>query len=99
MTSAILGGSIEVPCIDGIAVKFTIPAGTQNAAKFRLKGKGMLRMQSKHRGDLYIHAMVETPVKLTDKQKELIEEFASLETTGSSPESEGFFDKIKNLFG
>lgn len=99
MTTAILGGSIEVPCIDGINVKFTIPEGTQNGSKFRLKGKGMLRMQSKHRGDLYIHAMVETPVHLNDRQKELLEEFISLETKESSPESESFFNKIKNLFG
>ena len=99
MSIAILGGSIEVPCIDGGSVKFTIPAGTQNGAKFRLKGKGMVRMNSKNCGDLYIHAMVETPVNLTDKQKELIAEFSGMETKGSSPESEGFFDKIKNLFG
>lgn len=98
MTTAILGDSIEVPCIDGVSVKFTIPAGTQNGAKFRLKGKGMGRMHSKHRGDLYIHAMVETPVKLTDRQKELIKEFSELEQKGSSPESDGFINKIKSLF-
>lgn len=98
MTTAILGGSIEVPCIDGTTVKFTIPEGTQNNAKFRLKGKGMIRMNSKNQGDLYIHIAIETPVKLSDKQKELLKEFASLETSASNPESEGFFDKIKNLF-
>jgi molecular chaperone DnaJ len=90
MTTAILGGSIEVPCIDGGSVKFVIPAGTQNEAKFRLKGKGMLRIHSKSRGDMYIHAMIETPIKITDKQKELLKEFAELETAGSSPQSEGF---------
>jgi molecular chaperone DnaJ len=99
MTTAILGGSIEVPSIDGIAVKFTVPAGTQTGAKFRLKGKGMPRMNSKTFGDLYIHANVETPVNLTNAQKELIQSFADMETTGSNPESEGFFAKIKNLFG
>lgn len=99
MSTAILGGAIEVPCIDGITVKFSIPAGTQNSAKFRLKGKGMVRINSKTRGDMYIHAMVETPVNLSDKQKQLIEQFAELETAESSPESEGFFQKIKNLFG
>jgi molecular chaperone DnaJ len=99
MTVAILGGEIEVPSIDGIAVKFTIPAGTQTSAKFRLKGKGMSKMQSQNRGDLYIHAIVETPIKLSNKQKELIEEFSSLETADCNPESEGFFSKIKSLFG
>ncbi len=99
MTTAILGGSIEVPCIDASVVKFTIPAGTQNSAKFRLKGKGMMRIHTKNRGDMYIHVMIETPVNLTEKQQDLIKQFAELETAGSNPESEGFFDKIKNLFG
>lgn len=99
MTTAILGGSIEVPCIDGVAVKFTIPAGTQNSAKFRLKGKGMQRIHTKNRGDMYIHAMIETPIKITDKQRGLLEKFAELETAGSSPQSESFFEKIKNIFG
>jgi molecular chaperone DnaJ len=99
MTTAILGGSIEVPSIDGVAVKFTIPAGTQTGAKFRLKGKGMPRMNSKQFGDLYIHAIIETPVHLSAEQKELMQQFAGMETTESNPESEGFFAKIKNLFG
>lgn len=99
MSVAILGGDIQVPCIDGVNIKFTIPSGTQTGAKFRLKGKGMTKMNSKHRGDLYIHAMVETPVNLTDKQKDLIAEFAGMETKGSNPESESFFNKIKNIFG
>ena len=99
MTTAILGGSIEVPSIDGIAVKFTVPAGTQTGAKFRLKGKGMPRMNSKQFGDLYIHAIIETPVHLSAEQKELMQQFAGMETTESNPESEGFFAKIKNLFG
>ena len=94
-----LGGSIEVPAIDGVAVKFTIPEGTQTGAKFRLKGKGMPKMNSKQHGDLYIHAMVETPVKLSSAQKDLMKQFAAMETVGSNPESESFFDKIKNLFG
>ena len=99
MTTAMLGGSIEVPAIDGVAVKFTIPEGTQTGAKFRLKGKGMPKMNSKQHGDLYIHAMVETPVKLSSAQKDLMKQFAAMETVGSNPESESFFDKIKNLFG
>lgn len=98
MSIAILGGTIEVPSIDGVAVKFTIPAGTQTGSKFRLKGKGMARLQSASRGDLYIHVVVETPVKLTEAQENLIREFAGLETIESNPESEGFFAKIKKLF-
>ena len=98
MSTAILGGTIEVPSIDGVSVKFTIPAGTQTSAKFRLKGKGMSRLQSSSRGDLYIHVVVETPVKLTAEQERLIKEFAGMETKDSHPESEGFFAKIKKLF-
>jgi molecular chaperone DnaJ len=98
MTTAILGGTIEVPSIDGVAAKFTIPAGTQTNAKFRLKGKGMLRLQSAIRGDLYIHVIVETPVKLTEEQENIIRQFAGMETKESNPESEGFFAKIKKLF-
>ena len=99
MTTAILGGSIEVPSIDGIAVKFTVPKGTQTGAKFRLKGKGMPKMHSKQHGDLYIHAVIETPVNLSSEQEEILKQFAATETSKSNPESEGFFDKIKNIFG
>ena len=99
MTTAILGGSIEVPSIDGVSVKFTVPAGSQSGAKFRLKGKGMPKINSKQYGDLYIHAVVETPVNLSDEQKELIQKFSEIETNTSNPESESFFNKIKNLFG
>lgn len=98
MSIAILGGSIEVPSIDGVAVKFSIPEGTQTGAKFRLKGKGMPLMNSKIFGDLYIHTMVETPVNLTEEQKEIIRQFSGTETKNSSPESESFFSKLKNLF-
>ncbi|MEK6734769.1 MAG: molecular chaperone DnaJ [Pseudomonadota bacterium] len=99
MTTAILGGEIEVPAIDAASVKFTIPAGTQTGSKFRLKGKGMPRMNSKQFGDLYIHSIIETPVNLSDQQKDLIKQFAGMETKDSNPESESFFKKIKNLFG
>jgi len=99
MTTAILGGSIEVPSIDGVAVKFTVPAGSQSGSKFRLKGKGMPKINSKQYGDLYIHAVIETPVNLSSEQKELIEKFSEIETNTSNPESESFFNKIKNLFG
>lgn len=98
MTTAILGGAIDVPSIDGIAVKLTIPAGTQTGSKFRLKGKGMPRVQSSTRGDLYIHVNIETPVKLKDEQEELIRKFAELETKESNPETESFFAKIKKIF-
>ncbi|EKV30436.1 Chaperone protein DnaJ [Caenispirillum salinarum AK4] len=99
MTTAALGGSIEVPAIDGTKARVTIPAGTQTGQQFRLKGKGMSVLRSPLRGDMFIEAAVETPVNLTKRQKELLEEFA--EAGGEkdqSPESSGFFKRVKELW-
>jgi molecular chaperone DnaJ len=96
-TTATLGGSIEVPTIDGSKVKVTIPEGTQSGHQFRLKGKGMSVMRSTSRGDMYIQVRVETPVKLSKKQKDLLKEFDA-KGGGSSPESESFFSKMKDFW-
>lgn len=97
MTTAALGGTIEVPTIDGTRVKVTIPEGTQYGHQMRLRGKGMSVMRSGHRGDMYIHTLVETPVKMNKKQKEILGEFAK--TGGhTSPESESFFSKVKEFW-
>ncbi|MBB4286766.1 molecular chaperone DnaJ [Roseospira goensis] len=99
MTTAALGGSIEVPSIDGSRAKVTIPAGTQTGTQFRLRGKGMTVLRSSARGDMFIQAVVETPVNLTKRQKELLEEFAKAGGDDShSPESHGFFKKVKEFF-
>ena len=98
MTTASLGGSVEVPTIEGKKAKVTVPAGTQSGDKFRLKGKGMSVLHSSSRGDMYIHASVETPKNLSKKQKELLKQFDEA-SAGSSPESEGFFSKVKDLWG
>ncbi|MDX2112992.1 MAG: molecular chaperone DnaJ [Alphaproteobacteria bacterium] len=97
MTTAALGGSIEAPTIDGTRVKVSIPEGTQSGHQMRLRGKGMSVLRSGHRGDMYIHTQVETPVKLSKKQKDLLKEF---EKSGghTSPESEGFFAKVKEFW-
>jgi molecular chaperone DnaJ len=97
MTTASLGGAIEVPTIDGGKVKVTVPEGTQNGHQFRLRGKGMSILRSSNRGDMYIHTHVETPVKLTKKQKELLKEFEK-SGGGHSPEAEGFFSKVKDFW-
>ncbi|MBT5498995.1 MAG: molecular chaperone DnaJ [Alphaproteobacteria bacterium] len=99
MMIASLGGAIEVPAIDGSRAKVNIPEGTQTGQQFRLRGKGMSVLQSKLRGDMYIDAQVETPVKLTKRQKELLREFDN--SGGSevhSPRSEGFFSKVKEFW-
>ena len=100
MTAASLGGAIEVPTIDGGRARVNIPAGTQSGNQFRLKSKGMSVLRSGARGDMYIQAQIETPVNLTRRQQELLREF---ETSGKgkrshSPEAEGFFTRVKELW-
>ncbi|MCI5048709.1 MAG: molecular chaperone DnaJ [Rickettsiales bacterium] len=97
-TTAALGGSIEVPTIEGGRVKVNIPAGTQSGHQFRLRNKGMSVLRSGARGDMYIEVHVETPVKLNKKQRELLEEFDKAAGKESSPESEGFFSKVKDFW-
>lgn len=99
ITTAALGGTVEVPTIEGSRIKVNIPAGTQNGRQFRLKGRGMSVMRSPARGDMYIHANVETPVNLSKRQKELLREFERhSEGKSNSPESEGFFSKVKDFW-
>ena len=99
MTTAALGGAIEVPTIDGARAKINVPSGTQTNRQFRLKGKGMKVLRSNARGDMYVEVNVETPVNLTKRQQELLREF---ETAGkgrkTSPESEGFFARVKEFW-
>lgn len=99
---ASLGGNVEVPTLNG-KVSLTIPAETQTGKVFRLKGKGVISLRGGTMGDLYCHVIVETPVNLTSKQKELLKEFGeSLKgDKGSkhSPKEKSFFDKVKKFFG
>jgi len=99
MTTASLGGTIEVPAIDGSRARITLPAGTQSNRQFRLKDKGMRILRSNARGDMYVEVSVETPVNLTKRQKELLKTFEE-EGKGrrTSPESEGFFTRVKEFW-
>ncbi|MDR3326006.1 MAG: molecular chaperone DnaJ [Rhodospirillaceae bacterium] len=101
MVTAILGGVIEVPSIDGKLVKIIIPNGTQSGHQFRLRNKGMVILHRKERGDMFVKVLVETPVNLNKKQEELLREFEK-ESIGSSkeisPESAGFFTKVKEFW-
>ncbi|OYX17074.1 MAG: molecular chaperone DnaJ [Brevundimonas diminuta] len=97
MVQATLGGNIEVPTLDGKMARINIPAGAQGGHQFRMRGKGMPIMRSSQHGDMYIEINVETPTNLTAKQKELLKEFEKAGKT--SPESEGFFSKVKEMFG
>ncbi|MBK20551.1 MAG: molecular chaperone DnaJ [Rhodospirillaceae bacterium] len=105
MTTAALGGSVEVPSIDGSRAKVTIPVGAQSGHRLRLRSKGMSGLHGKGRGDMYIDLQVETPVNLNKEQKEKLQAFQStLKSSGkgsgksTSPESEGFFAKAKELW-
>ena len=97
MVQATLGSNIEVPTLDGKMARVNIPAGAQGGHQFRLRGKGMPIMRSSQHGDMYIEINVETPTNLTAKQKELLKEFENAGKT--SPTSEGFFSKVKEMFG
>ena len=99
MTTAALGGEVEVPTIEGKLARVKIPAGTPTGHQLRLAGKGMSVMRSKARGDMFVQVSVETPQNLTDKQKELLKEFDEVgDTKAQNPQSTGFFDKVKELW-
>ena len=97
---AALGGEVEVPTLNGKA-SFTLPEGTQSGKTFRLRSKGIKGVRSGYAGDLFCHVVVETPVKLTDRQKELLQEFEQLTSAGGSkhsPHSKSWKDKVKEFF-
>ena len=100
MTTAALGGQLEVPVIDGTKARVNIPEGTQNGQRFRLRGKGMSVLRRKDRGDMFVEVQVEVPRNLTKKQKELLREFAGEGDDESShhPQSQGFLSRIKEFF-
>ncbi|KAJ6644923.1 Chaperone protein DnaJ [Pseudolycoriella hygida] len=94
---AALGGEVEIPDIEGGKVKLKIPAGTQNGDQLRLKGKGMSKVRSTVRGDMFAHIHIEIPKNLTKKQRELLEAFSKESENGKEGDS-NFFDKMKNLW-
>lgn len=97
MTSAALGGDIEVPTIDGGRSRVKIPSGSQSGTQMRLRSKGMPALRGGPQGDMFIELAVETPVNLTSRQKELLREFER-EAANNSPESAGFFAKVKGFW-
>lgn len=97
--TAALGGSLEVPTIDGGRVRLTVPPGTQSGHQFRIKGKGMALLQSSLRGDMYVHVATETPVSLNKQQESLLRQFVAEENyTKSQPSFEGFFKKARDFW-
>lgn len=99
-TVAALGGEIEIPTLDGHA-KMKIPAETQSGATFRLRGKGIKPLRSNENGDLMCHVVVETPVKLNERQKELLRELEAINQQDAgkhSPRAKSWLDKVKDFF-
>jgi molecular chaperone DnaJ len=97
---AALGGEIEIPTLDGSA-KIKVPAETQTGQVFRLRGKGIKGVRSSYPGDLMCQVVVETPVRLTDRQKELLrelDEIARKDPNRHSPRAKGFMDKVREFF-
>ena len=100
LTSAALGGSIEVPTLGGKA-EIALPEGTQHGNTFRLRGKGIKGLRSSYPGDLYCHIQVETPVKLTEHQRKLLKELDESFRKGGekhSPNAKSWTDRVKNIF-
>ena len=97
MGTAALGGSIEVPTIDGGRGRVQIPAGSQSGRQMRLRAKGMPELRSSAKGDMFIELAVETPVNLTARQKELLNEFEKL-SEDNNPESSSFFSSVKSFW-
>ena len=97
-TTAALGGVISVPGLDRTAHEIRIPAGIQSGKQIRQRGAGMPVLNGRGTGDMVVQIEVETPSKLTAKQKELLEAFRQTETGAESPQSEGFFAKLKDMW-
>jgi len=97
MSTAALGGDIEVPTIEGGRSRVKIPEGSQSGRQMRLRGKGMPALHGGARGDMFIELAVETPVNLTGRQKELLREFAGL-SEDNNPESKNFFSSVKSFW-
>jgi molecular chaperone DnaJ len=98
-TTAALGGSITVPGIDGEKIEVKIPPGIQSGETLRLRGKGMAVLNGRGRGDMVTRILVETPTRLTAKQKEILCQFRETETGEECPASKSFFGRIKDVLG
>jgi molecular chaperone DnaJ len=100
ITTAALGGEIEIPTLDGSA-RIRVPAETQSGKTFRLKNKGIKGVRSQVPGDLFCHVVVETPVSLTERQRQLLREFDAITQEDSgrhNPRAKGWLDKVKEFF-
>src|SRR4029077_17753330 len=91
------GGEFEVPTINGGNTRVKVPEATQSGRRLRIQGKGMPGLRSRATGDMYVQIVVETPQKLTKRQRELLNEFDRLSSKETQPESSGFFGTVKDF--
>ena len=98
-TTAALGGAIELPGLDGEKVEIKVPAGVQSGEQLRRRGSGMGVLNGRGRGDLVARIIVETPTRMSSKQKKLLEEFRATETGDECPAAKNFFARVKEMFG
>ena len=98
-TTAALGGSISLPGVDGQKVEMKIPAGVQSGEQLRHRGSGMSVLNGRGRGDLVARILVETPTKMSLKQKDLLQAFRETETGEECPAAKGFFTRVRQYFG
>ncbi|MEM1421889.1 MAG: DnaJ C-terminal domain-containing protein, partial [Pseudomonadota bacterium] len=97
-TTAALGGSIEVPTIDGGRTRVAVPAGSQSGKQLRLRNKGMPTLRGARTGDLYLEILVETPQNLTSKQKDLLKQFEAEGSGKQHPETEAFNKRAEGFW-
>jgi molecular chaperone DnaJ len=100
IVTAALGGEVEIPTLDGVA-SLKIPPETQTGQLFRLRGKGIRNVRNHQHGDLYCHVVVETPVNLTERQKELLREFEAISREHAErqqPKSKSWLDRVREFF-
>jgi molecular chaperone DnaJ len=98
LVTAALGGEVEVPTIDGGRSRVRVPEGSQTGKQMRLRGKGMPGLRGGPPGDMVIELAVETPVRLTSRQKELLREFEKLSEQSNTPEESSFFTKVRGFW-
>ncbi len=98
MVTASLGGDLTVPVLDGQEVAVKVPEGTQTGKQIRIRGRGMPVLRAREQGDLYIQIVVETPQKLSARQRELLREFERESSKDTQPESASFFTRVRDFF-
>jgi molecular chaperone DnaJ len=97
-SQAALGDEIIIPTLDG-EHKLKVPEGTQSGTTFRVRGKGLPGLQSSGKGDLFVKVRVQTPSRLTRRQRELLEELSGTSPVDNKPEPRSLLEKVKEIFG